>query len=710
MSPNGPGDRGSGRAPSADPPLRSSLVLTRRRRATAWTIGLASVALAAGVTVGAGMTTGGPAAAEGRGAGEIEAELERAAEILNLYREATGLPPVSIDLGLSTGAHNHSCWMARTDRLEHYREGASTGDAGAMSNIAVARSQLYSDKRFVELWLTGPYHAISMLRWGLTTIGYGTCNVDNGTWRRAATMDVVNGYERRRTEAPVMFPPPNFTTDLYRFLTEDPNPLENCGLEAAGLPVFVMLPEPPRASTTGSLTGPDGDVETCLITARNDVTDGRAVLQFDNAVLLVPTEPLDEGRWDVSIDSGHRQIAWTFYVGEEPRNGPPPPALAVPSAMPATAPVGEPGRLVTTAVTRTLDTRIMSQPPQLQPGREYRVPVGTAPGAGGGDATAVALTLTAAGHTEPGWAAVYPCAAGYNGTSTINFVPGAVAANSTIVPLVPDAGPATGPVPTELCARVSALTDLIVDVSAWFVTGSAGAGFVADEQRLLDTRGPNRLPAGSTREVRVTDPGATAVALNITSLLSQADGYMTVWPCDQDRAETSVSQPAVGLVRATSTIVPVSADGTICIFTSVETHVIIDRQGVFLRDEGASFVPLLPVRAVDTRVGPHPWSDVARRTTGSGDVEREVRWDLPGLPTGTTALALNVTSVGGSRAGWMAASGCERYGGQSTLNFTEEMAVPNLAIVDATGGRSCVRVDGFSHLIADVSGAFVDRA
>ncbi len=558
------------------------------------TVAIVATAIAATTIASAAPVTAAP---EPHDPAEIDASLQRAVEILNFYREGTGLPPVDADLGLSLAAREHSCWMAENDTLDHFREGASTGAAGEMSNIAVGRTPLYSDERFVELWLTGPYHSVSMLRWGLRTIGYATCLAPDGQWRKAATMDVVNGYQRGRTQAPVMFPPPERTTDLYRFLTERPNPLENCGWERAGLPVFAMLPEPPTAATTGSLRGPDGEpVEICIVTARDDVTDGRPILQFDNAVLLIPAEPLVEGRWEAEIDSGRRQVAWGFWVGEERHPGPPPPPRPVTAAMPATAPLGEPGRLLTTEVRRTLDTRVPLRPPQLPADVEFRVPIGTPPPG----ATAVSLTLTAAGHGERGWAAVYPCAAGWTGTSTLNFVPGVVAANSAIVPLVPadlEAAEAAGGENLDLCGRVSDPTDLIVDVSGWFVR-DGGAGFLADAGRLLDTRKqgiPNRVPAGTTLTVDVAEPGATAVALNVTATITDTDGYVTVWPCDRPRTETSVSQPAVGMERATATIVPVAADGTVCVYTSAHTHLIVDRQGIFTAGdgdpEGAAFVP-----------------------------------------------------------------------------------------------------------------------
>lgn len=652
-------------------------------------------------------------------ADELIADAERVADVVNFYRVGNGLPPVTVDPALNLDAWLHSCWMAANDQLDHYRVGASTGAAGEMSNIAVARSPLYPDDKFVDLWLSGPYHAVSMLRWGLQSIGYGSCTAPDGLWRKGSTMDVINGFQRRRTEAPVLFPPPDHTTDLAAFRREQPNPLENCGWDTAGLPVFAMLPEGPTRDATATLRGPDGEVETCLVTHFDDSTDGRNILRFDNAVLVIPAAPLVDGRWEVEIDSGRRQVAWGFWVGPERRAGPPDPPRTVDAVMPATAPVGAPGRLVTTEVTRTLDSRVIGEPPQLSPGTELRIPIGTPPPG----ATAVALTLTAASQREAGWAAVYPCEGGYNETSTVNFVPDVVAANSAIMPLMgPGAGPATGSGTTgaELCGRVSSPVDLIVDVSAWFVGGPAiggssadGAGFVPDAERVHDSRSPGMsgLRPGRTLAIEVAAPGAAAVAVNLTTTFTEDDGYLTAWPCDQERGETSVAQATVGLQRATAAIVPVAADGTICLYASSGTGIIVDRMGVFLPGEGAAFVPLLPVRFVDTRNGPHPWATESGRLRGRGeaDAERPLPWNAPGLPADAVALSLNVTSVHGTDGAWVALAGCGRYAGQSTLNASFLVsATPNMAIVDAAAASSCLLVEGASHLLVDVSGAFVD--
>lgn len=98
--------------------------------------------------------------------------------------------------------------------------------------------------------------------------------------------------------------------------------------------------------------------------------------------------------------------------------------------------------------TRNLDTR--SGPPVTD---VSIVPVG------GAGADGVALTLTAAEPTGPGFATVFPCGQAPPFVSNLNFVAGQIVANAVIA--TPDA---TG----RVCVHTSVPTHLVVDVSGFF--------------------------------------------------------------------------------------------------------------------------------------------------------------------------------------------------------------------------------------------------
>jgi hypothetical protein len=82
--------------------------------------------------------------------------------------------------------------------------------------------------------------------------------------------------------------------------------------------------------------------------------------------------------------------------------------------------------------------------------------------------------------------------------------------------------------------------------------------------------------------------------------------------------------------------------------------------------------------------------------------------DLNGVvPVGSTAVALNVTGVNASTAGFITVYPC---GGAvpntSTVNYVKGEARPNNTIVGLSSGRVCVFSDASTEILVDVLGAF----
>ena len=55
---------------------------------------------------------------------------------------------------------------------------------------------------------------------------------------------------------------------------------------------------------------------------------------------------------------------------------------------------------------------------------------------------------------------------------------------------------------------------------------------------------------------------------------------------------------------ASAAIVPVGANGKVCVYQSADSHVLVDLNGAFAADSG--FIALAPARAIDTRSGQPP--------------------------------------------------------------------------------------------------------
>ena len=113
-----------------------------------------------------------------------------------------------------------------------------------------------------------------------------------------------------------------------------------------------------------------------------------------------------------------------------------------------------------------------------------------------------------------------------------------------------------------------------------------------DPLRLVDTRsgvGTSDLPLGAGCTL-VVDPGladgVTAVAVNVTAVRPLQNGYLTAYPCGTPRPNVSAVQAIGGRAVAGMAVVPLGASGTICIFSSTNTELVVDLFGWYAPDAG----------------------------------------------------------------------------------------------------------------------------
>lgn len=231
--------------------------------------------------------------------------------------------------------------------------------------------------------------------------------------------------------------------------------------------------------------------------------------------------------------------------------------------------------------------------------------------------------------------------------------------------------------------------------------------------RALDTRissGAGALGAGVTRTVNVTgiggaggipSTGVAAVAVNVTAVAPSTDGHVTVWPEGNARPTASALNVSAGRTIANSLIVGVGTSGGISLQLSAgSAHVVVDVMGWFAAGKG--FVPVIPWRAVDTRLAPLV-------VLAPGET-REVTVTGNGVPTDAEAAAVNVTAIGGTAIGHFRAW---RAGGpvpaSSVLNFAPGQTIAN-AMVLGTGSGGRIAIRNYSaapvHLVVDVMGYF----
>ena len=259
---------------------------------------------------------------------------------------------------------------------------------------------------------------------------------------------------------------------------------------------------------------------------------------------------------------------------------------------------------VNVAQERVLDTRTAGiRLPGQQPSN-----VGGLGGIPAG-ASAVLLNATVVDPTSPGYLTADSCAhlnSAPPTSSNVNFGTGTVVANLAVVPQT------GGVTPASACMWPSASTHLVVDTQGAFVPNTGlGLSLVAPT-RLADTREcadhvirqlcDARIPDGQM--LRVSGARGSSALVNLTLTDSTGDVFAVADRCDvlaTSRPLRSNANGGIGRTVANLAVVPVSPDGSFCVWVSKATHVVVDIQGVF-EDAGAlRFVTQSPTRRLDTR-------------------------------------------------------------------------------------------------------------
>ncbi len=320
-----------------------------------------------------------------------------------------------------------------------------------------------------------------------------------------------------------------------------------------------------------------------------------------------------------------------------------------------------------------------------------------------GNATAVALNVTAVNPVGDGFLSAWPCGGPEPTTSNLNFVGGQIVANSVMV------GVGTN---GRVCLKSSVATDVLADVSAWFDGTSPFAPLAPD--RLVDTRSgvgfaARKLNAGEVltipiRGQRGVGGDAGAAVVNLTATAPDGEGFLTAYPCDQAVPTSSNLNFDGGRTVPNAVVATLAGNGSMCVTTSVATHVLVDLMGWM---HGGESTPVKPTRLLDTRsgIGAPRGFMVAPMSTAVVSVAGQ-----SGVPGGTGLAILNVTATGATGDGFATAFPCDRpLPNTSTLNIVRGRNVANLAVVPvANDGTVCISAQiygtGAVHLVADVMG------
>lgn len=226
--------------------------------------------------------------------------------------------------------------------------------------------------------------------------------------------------------------------------------------------------------------------------------------------------------------------------------------------------------------------------PVLSGGTTRTIPIPQSPCGIPSTALAYSLNITVVPRGTLSYLSIWPAATAQPLVSTLNSFDGQVVSNAAIVP----AG-SNGAVDIF----VTDLTDVIVDINAYFATSFGGAAFYAVAPcRVADTRpgsgksgsfGSPTPTGGSTRSMAIPQSGcsipadASAYSLNITVVPQGPLAYLTVFPSGVAQPLVSTLNSFAGRIVANAAIVPAGSGGAVNFFVTNTTDIIVDVNGYF---------------------------------------------------------------------------------------------------------------------------------
>lgn len=303
--------------------------------------------------------------------------------------------------------------------------------------------------------------------------------------------------------------------------------------------------------------------------------------------------------------------------------------------------------------------------------------------------TAIAAYVSATNTTGPGFLTAYECSTGRPEASAANHTAGQTRGAVAITP-ISDHG--------TFCLYTLAEADLLVDLQAAFVPVTAETlrfDPLDTPRRLVDTRETGRR---ETLEIDVPD-GADAVAISLTAVFTDTFGFLTAYPCSDEVPTVATVNYQPNEVISGTAIVPVSDEGTICVFALSDTDVTVDLTGTFAADAELVFQPARPTRIIDTRVGIGGWSPI------HGQFQTI---DARVAPADAQAVSGTLTLVSPMRPGFLRAWGCGVQ--PDTANVTGlqgDVLANSLTTGISADGRLCIFARSATSTIFDTSGWWV---
>jgi hypothetical protein len=152
---------------------------------------------------------------------------------------------------------------------------------------------------------------------------------------------------------------------------------------------------------------------------------------------------------------------------------------------------------------------------------------------------------------------------------------------------------------------------------------------------------------------------------------------------------------------------PVSADGTVCLFTLGATDLVVDVTGYLSAGSSGVFTPTEPFRFLDTRerLTTEMNGGTGGNLLGGGQMLRIQIAGQRGVPSNAKAVSINLTVTDALGAGYVTAWPCGERPTTSTANYNAMQPVSNGAQLPLSAdGALCVFSLWPTHVVIDVNG------
>ena len=245
--------------------------------------------------------------------------------------------------------------------------------------------------------------------------------------------------------------------------------------------------------------------------------------------------------------------------------------------------------------------------------------------------------------------------------------------------------------------------------------------------RVVDTRRSNGplggppIQGGTFRSFPIPEgqcnipATAGAYLLNVTVVPNGRLSYLSVYPTGENRGVTTTMNSLDGRVKADAVTVPTGTNGSVDIYASDTTNVVVDIYGYYAAPSGKTlaYFPLPPCRVVDTRGPNGPLGGPYL----SGGRERDFPMlQSPCIPVSVepVAYSINITVLprNGSPLGFLTvwAEGLPQPT-VAILNAETGTIVSNAAVIPAgAGGGIAAFPSNDTDLVVDINGFFASPA